>query len=185
MGAAVTSLTPWPSAMLIRSVFERSAAATVAEMTPFAPAAGLREMHVVDDADGTDATTLDVFTPAAEGEVLPTVVWIHGGAWISGAAANVDPYLRILAQEGYTTIGVDYRVGPEATYPTAVIQLNDALAYVQEHAAELGVDASQIVLAGDSAGAQLASQLATLTTNPRYADLVGIEPALEPASWPE
>jgi acetyl esterase/lipase len=181
IAAVVTSLTPWPSAMLIRGVFERSAAATVAEMTPYVPTAGLRELHVVDDAGAGDATALDVFTPAAEGELLPTVVWIHGGAWISGSTVNVDPYLRILAEQGYTTIGIDYGVGPEATYPTAVIQLNDALGYVQEHAEELGVDASQIVLAGDSAGAQLASQLATLVTSPRYADLVGIEPSLDAA----
>ena len=178
-GSVVTSLTPWPSAMLIRGVFERSAAATVAEMTPYAPTAGLREMHVDDEAGASDATTLDVFTPAAEGEQLPTIVWIHGGAWISGATTNIDPYLLILAEQGYTTIGIDYGVGPEVTYPTAVIQLNDALGYVSEHAEELGVDASQIVLAGDSAGAQLASQLATLVTSPRYADLVGIEPSLD------
>jgi acetyl esterase/lipase len=145
-------------------------------MTPYAPVAGLQEQHGVDAGGGA---TLDVFTPAAAGDVLPTVVWIHGGAWISGAAANVDPYLRILAEQGYTTIGIDYSVGPEATYPTAVVQLNDALSYVREHAADLGVDETQIVLAGDSAGAQLASQLATLVTSPRYARLVGIEPSLD------
>lgn len=178
VGALVSSLTPWPSAMLIRGVFERNAAATVAEMTPYAPTAGLRELHVDAGAGTSDATTFDLFTPAAEGDLLPTVVWIHGGAWISGSTANIDPYLRIIADEGYTTIGIEYGVGPEATYPTAVIQLNDALAYVLAHADELSVDASQVVLAGDSAGAQLASQLATLTTSPRYADLVGIEPSL-------
>lgn len=181
VAAVVTSLTPWPSAMLIRGVFERSADATVAEMTPYAPTTGLRELHVVDEAPVGAATDLDVFTPAAEGEVLPTVVWIHGGAWISGSTTNIDPYLRILAEQGYTTIGIDYAVGPETTYPTAVSQINDALAYVQEHADELSVDSSQIVLAGDSAGAQLASQLATLVTSPRYAALVGIEPSLDPA----
>jgi acetyl esterase/lipase len=180
IGATVSSLTPWPSAMLIRAVFESSAAGTVAEMTPYAPTTGLREMRAADDdTPAGESTTFDVFTPAAEGEVLPAVVWIHGGAWISGSTANIEPYLRILAAEGYTAIGVEYAVGPEATYPTAVIQLNDALAYVRANAEELGVDASQIVLAGDSAGAQLASQLATLTTSPRYAGLVGIEPALD------
>ena len=178
--AVVTSLTPWPSAMLIRSVFERSAAATVAEMTPYVPDGELREVREVHYAQGSNAT-LDVFTPAAEDDLRPTVVWVHGGAWISGSSTNVEPYLRILADQGYTTIGVNYSVGPEATYPTAVTQLNDALAYIQEHASELSVDTTQIVLAGDSAGAQLASQLATLVTNPRYADLVGIRPSLDSA----
>jgi acetyl esterase/lipase len=73
---------------------------------------------------------------------------------------------------------VNYTIAPEAIYPTAVGQLNDALAYIIEHAAELNVDPDQIVLAGDSAGAQLASQLVVLTTNSDYARLMGIRPAL-------
>ncbi len=63
-------------------------------------------------------------------------------------------------------------------YPLAVHQLNDALAYIDAHADELGVDPNQIVLAGDSAGGQLASQMATLMTSPDYADIMGITPAL-------
>jgi acetyl esterase/lipase len=121
---------------------------------------------------------MDVFTPASATGPLPTIVWIHGGAWISGAKENVDPYLRILAAEGYTTIGVNYTIGPEGVYPLAVNQLNDALAYIDEHADELGVDPSQIVLAGDSAGAQLASQMATLITSKDYAEIMDITPAL-------
>jgi len=175
----VASLTPWPSAMLIRAVFEQGGAATVKEMTPYVPDdEQLREETGVQYADGGGATTFDLFTQAAAGEVQPTVVWVHGGAWISGESGNVDPYLRILAAQGYTTIALNYTLGPEGTYPTAVNQLNDALTYIDQHAEELSVDASQIVLAGDSAGAQLASQLATLITNPRYADLLGIQPSL-------
>lgn len=175
----VTSLTPWPSAMIIRAVFQQGGAAAAAEMQPYVPATELRELDGVSYGDAGASTTLDVFTRAVEGEVRPTVVWIHGGAWISGSTANVDPYLRILAAEGYTTIGVNYSVGPEETSPTAVTELNDALAFIQDHADEFSVDTTQIVLAGDSAGAQLASQLATLVTSPRYAHLVGIEPSLD------
>jgi len=60
------------------------------------------------------------------------------------------------------------------------VQLNDALGYLVDNAAELGIDADRIVIAGDSAGANLTSQLATLTTSPAYAELVGIDPALSP-----
>jgi len=176
--AIVAAITPWPSAMLIRAVFEQGGAATVKEMTPYVPDEELREEQGVQYADGGDATTLDFFTQAAEGEHQPTVVWVHGGAWISGESGNVDPYLRILAAQGYTTIAVNYTLGPEGTYPTAVNQLNGALSYIDEHADELSVDTSQIVIAGDSAGAQIASQLATLITNPRYAALLDIEPSL-------
>lgn len=174
----VGAITPWPSAMLIRAVFEKGGDATVAEMEPYVPDAPLREITDVAYADDAPTTTLDVFTEAAEGEHRPTIVWIHGGAWISGSTGNVDPYLKILAAEGYTTVALGYGLGPEATYPTAVTQLNEALAYIDDHADEFSIDTTQIVLAGDSAGAQLASQMATLITNPAYADLVGIRPAL-------
>ncbi len=112
---------------------------------------------------------------------MATVVWIHGGAWLSGSKDGLIPYLRILAERGYTAVGVNYTIAPEATYPTAVNQLNDALAYLVEHAVELRIDPDRIVLAGDSAGAQLASQLAVLITNPDYARRLGITPALSPA----
>jgi len=174
----ITAITPWPSALLIRGVFETGARDTVNEMLPYVPKTKLTEHLNVSYGDAGVNTTLDAFTPADAAGPLPTVVWIHGGAWISGAKENVAPYLRILASHGYSTIGLNYTIAPEATYPTAVNQLNDALTYITEHAAELNVDLDQIVLAGDSAGAQLASQLTVLITNPEYAALMGIRPAL-------
>jgi acetyl esterase/lipase len=179
VGAIVGAITPWPSAMAIRAVFTQGGDATAAEMDGHVPDTKLTEpLDVAYGDDGTD-TTMDVFTPASAGDPLPTIVWIHGGAWISGSKENVDPYMRILAAEGYTTIAVDYTIGPEGTYPTAVHQLNTALEYIDANADELNVDASQIVLAGDSAGGQLASQMATIMTNPDYAEIMSVDPALD------
>lgn len=176
--AIIGSITPWPSAMVIRSVFTKGGDDTAAEMKKHVPDTKLTEtLDVAYSDDGVD-TTMDVFSPASATGPLPTIVWIHGGAWISGSKENVDPYMRILAAEGYTTIAVNYTIGPEGVYPLAVHQLNDALAYIDEHAEELGVDPTQIVLAGDSAGGQLASQMATLITNPDYAEIMGMTPAL-------
>ncbi|WEK60862.1 MAG: alpha/beta hydrolase [Candidatus Microbacterium colombiense] len=176
--AVVGSVTPWPSAMLIRAVFTKGGDETAAEMDRHLPETTLTEKLDVAYGDAGADTTMDVFAPASATGPLPTIVWIHGGAWISGAKENVDPYLRILAAEGYTTIGVNYTIGPEGVYPLAVNQLNEALAYIDAHADELGVDAAQIVLAGDSAGAQLASQMATLITSSDYAEIMDITPAI-------
>lgn len=170
------SITPWPSALLIRSVFEGGAKSTIEEMLPYVPDTPMAESRDVAYMDGG---TLDAFTPESAAGPLPAVVWIHGGAWISGNKTDVEPYLRILAAKGYTTISLDYPIAPETTYPAAVEDLNKALGYITEHAAELRVDPNRIVLAGDSAGAQLASQLTTLTVNPAYANLLGIKPALD------
>ncbi|WP_164234334.1 alpha/beta hydrolase [Microbacterium hydrocarbonoxydans] len=177
--AIVASITPWPSAMVIRSVFTKGGDETAAEMERHVPDTELTvKTDVAYGADGAD-TTMDVVTPASATGPLPTVVWIHGGAWISGSKENVDPYMRILASEGYAAIAVNYTIGPEGVYPTAVDQLNEALAYIDQHAEDLGVDPSQIVIAGDSAGGQLASQLATIVTSPEYAEIMSIEPAIE------
>lgn len=177
--AVVVTVTPWPSAMAIRAVFTKGGDETAAEMDRHVPDTALTEqLDIAYGDDGVD-TTMDVFTPASATGPLPTVVWIHGGAWVSGSKENVDPYMRILASEGYTTIAVNYTLGPEGVYPLAVNQINDALAYIDANAAELNVDPTQIVLAGDSAGGQLASQMATLMTNPDYAEIMDITPALD------
>lgn len=180
VGAIIWVSTPWPAAMVIRGLFELDAKRTVTEMEAFAPTADSlqSQLDVPYGDDGTD-TTFDLYSPAGTTEALPTVVWIHGGAWISGGKQNVDPYVQILAAEGFTTVALNYTVAPEATYPTALIQLNDALAHLTENAAEYNIDPTRIVLAGDSAGAQLASQLATMSTNSDYAELVGIDPSLD------
>jgi acetyl esterase/lipase len=177
--AVVGAVTPWPSAMVIRAVFTQGGDATAAEMDKHLPDTKLTETHDVAYGDDGADTTMDVFTPASATGPLPTIVWIHGGAWISGSKENVDPYMRILAAEGYTTIAVNYTIGPEATYPTAVHQINQALEYIDAHADKLNVDPSQIVLAGDSAGGQLASQMATIMTSPDYAEIMSIDPALD------
>jgi acetyl esterase/lipase len=174
-----TNVTPWPSAMVIRAVFEKGGAETAAEMERHVPDVALDSR--LDVAPG-GMPAFDVFRPADAGdEPLATVMWIHGGAWISGDKSNVAPYLRILAGEGYTTVGLGYTVAPEAVYPEAIEQLTAQIGYLLDHADEFGIDPQRIVLAGDSAGAQLASELAVLATNPQFELLSGVTSALAPS----
>lgn len=185
LGAVVASgllaqfVTPWPFSLAIRWVFERSAADTIREMDGHAPAAGTVTEHLGVPIDGLPAElTLDRFTPAGTEGAAPTVIWIHGGAWISGSSAEANPYLRLLAARGYTAIGVNYTRGPEGSYPGPLHEINTAIAQVLDRADEYGVDTDRIVLAGDSAGAQLASQLAVAATESAYAERIGLPSAL-------
>jgi acetyl esterase/lipase len=178
IAALVWFISPWPASLLIRGLFEKGARDTVSEMEPYEPKNAVdARRNLAYSADDPDAR-FDLFTPKGNVDPLPTVVWIHGGAWISGFKEDVDPYVRILASHGYTTVSLDYTVAPEAEYPTALTQLNTALGYLVAHAAELHIDPATIVLAGDSAGAQLTAQLATLVTSPAYAAKVGLSPTL-------
>jgi acetyl esterase/lipase len=178
--ALVWFVSPWPAALLIRALFEKGAAETVAEMEPYAPTSGVASTLDIGYGTAGADTSLDVFTPDTGTEPLPTVVWIHGGAWISGDKSNVRPYVEQIAAAGYTTVALNYTVAPERSYPTALTQLNDALSFLVDHASEYRIDPNRIVIAGDSAGSNLTSQLAVLATSPEYATLVGLRPALTP-----
>ncbi len=173
-------VSPWPISLLIRGLFTIGANLTVKEMRAYEPTSGVNEVLDCSYGNRGADTTFDVFPPADSMGQRPTVVWIHGGGWISGDKTDVNPYARILASHGYTTVTLNYTIAPEAIYPAALNQLTDALGFLIAHAAEYGIDPNRIVLAGDSAGSQFAAQLACMITNPVYADRVGIQPTLTP-----
>lgn len=169
-------VSPWPETLIIRYFFDKGGAKTSATMAKYVPsgiASTTNQQYRPNDKDAK----LDVFYPesvANTDKVLPTIVWVHGGAWVSGNKENISNYIKILAGEGYTTVGIDYTVAPNAKYPTPVLQTNDALRYIQKHAERLHIDPSNIVLAGDSAGSQIAAQVATIITNSDYAREIAI-----------
>jgi acetyl esterase/lipase len=182
--AVVAYVNPWPAALLIRALFTDMGTKTADAMEAYAPPSDaidstLNQAYQTTAIGGSASDRqFDVYSPASTSGALPTVIWIHGGAWISGVKENVDPYVQILAAQGYTTVSLNYTVGPEAIYPVALTQLNDALGYLVAHAAEYRIDPDRLVIAGDSAGSQLTSQLAAMITNPEYAATVGLEPSL-------
>ena len=110
----------------------------------------------------------------------PWLLWVHGGGWHFGSKENVLPYVEHLASTGIAGVVVNYPLAPASAYPAAPRAVNAALAHVLEHATEYGLDPDRVVLAGDSAGAQVAAEIATLTTSPAYAALTSRTPALAP-----
>jgi acetyl esterase len=129
---------------------------------------------------GDPDALLDVFFPSAlgEGETLPVIVWVHGGAWVSGGRWQMSEYASILAAKGYAVAVVGYSLAPEAIYPTALNQVNRALGFLGTMGGNLHVDETRLILAGDSAGAQLAAQLANAITSPDYARAIGLSPTV-------
>lgn len=98
---------------------------------------------------------LNVYRPAAVG-IYPGVVMVHGGAWRSGSPADNEPFNRYLAAQGYTVIAVSYRLAPTHRFPTQLQDVQTALRFIQNHAAEYEVDTGRMAIMGRSAGAQLA-----------------------------
>nr|WP_239556487.1 alpha/beta hydrolase [Dyella flava] len=175
-------LSPWPEALLLRhggALLGDRTPEVVAALSKHVPSGVASRLNVTYGEDYPDSS-LDVFFPEHVSGALPTIVWIHGGAFVAGSKDQLRPYLQILASHGYTAVGVEYAKAPERKYPTPVLQLAQALTYVQAHAASLHVDPQRIVLAGDSAGAHMAVQEVLAITNPAYAHEAGIPAALLP-----
>ena len=102
---------------------------------------------------------LDIYRPASEVEDLPVVLYIHGGGfralskdshWLMGLA---------FARRGYLVLNINYRLGPTDPYPAAVQDTCAAWLWAIENAAKHGGDPSRIIVAGESAGANLAMAL--------------------------
>ena len=132
--------------------------------------------------DSADSDALcDVYFPEQLGDsrTFPLIVWIHGGAWVAGSKDQMANYCRMLASSGYVVAAVNYSLAPNKRYPAQIAQVNSALAYLLSQSKRFHVDTAQVLIGGDSAGAQLAAQLGNAAYLSSYADLLGITPALQ------
>jgi acetyl esterase/lipase len=113
----------------------------------------------------TGETRIRIIRPAnaTESDVLPVILYTHGGGWVLGDKITHDRLVREIANGvDATVIFVDYVNAPEAKYPTQQEQAYASLLYTVEHAAELRVDPSRLAIVGDSVGGHMAALLALM-----------------------
>jgi acetyl esterase/lipase len=123
---------------------------------------------------GPDARQrLDVFSPKNAAN-RPIVVFFHGGTWSAGRKSQYAFVGATLASRGYVTVIPDYRLFPQVRFPLFIDDGASAVAWVQQHAREIGGDPDRVVLMGHSAGAHTAALLAL---NPAYLERAGARPA--------
>jgi acetyl esterase/lipase len=100
-----------------------------------------------------------LYAPISEDDArLPGFVFFHGGGMVAGSIETHDRVAAALADTtGCRLVSVDYRLAPEHKFPAAVDDAIAATEFIARNAASLGIDATRLVVGGDSAGATLAA----------------------------
>ena len=123
---------------------------------------------------------LDIYNPAKGSETTykglekPTIIFVFGGGFIQGTRDDVDylPWFKTMTGNGYRIVSIDYRLGLKGSDKVGVAQVNaldkaihmgvedlfSATNFLYENASELGIDPSNIVISGSSAGAIIVMQ---------------------------
>ncbi len=130
---------------------------------------------------------LRVYRPlgSAEADVLPALIYYHGGGWVVGDLETHDVACRRLANDTpCCVISVDYRLAPEHKFPAAVSDAAAAARWIICNAASLAIDPARVAVGGDSAGGNLATVLALMARDgylPPLAYQLLIYPAVDMA----
>jgi len=103
---------------------------------------------------------LDLYLPATGAGPVPTVVWVHGGAWYGGDKAWWC-HAAFLATRGYTVASVNYRLSGDAIFPAQIHDVKGAIRWLRAHADEYRLDPLRFGAWGDSAGGHLVALLGT------------------------
>jgi acetyl esterase/lipase len=123
--------------------------------------------------NGAPDVPVRIYQPKNRTDMLPALLWIHGGGYIFGNIENEDLMARQLTlAAGCVVAAVEYRLAPECPFPGPVEDCYAALKWVAAHARELGVDPARIAIGGASAGGGLAAGLALLARDRKEVNVI-------------
>lgn len=138
----------------------------------------VRDEHI---PTATVSLRVRVYTPKSTSP-CPILLYFHGGGWVFGSLEKFDRTCGILAsQAGYLVVSVDYRCAPEVKFPTPLEDAYAATVWMQEQGAKWGGNPYKIVVAGDSAGGNLAAGV-TLMARDRKSPTIAHQVLLYPVT---
>lgn len=132
-------------------------------------------------AEGGKHLRLDIHRHRDHPTGAPSLLQIHGGAWVIGRKEEQgQPLMALMASHGWVCFNAAYGLSPRATFPEHLIDIKRALAWIRQHGAEYGADPDFVVVTGGSAGGHLAALMALTPNDPEYQPgFEGIDTALQ------
>lgn len=142
----------------------------------FNPAFSANRLNLEYGAAGGEKLLLDAHVPVGAGK-FPVVLIVHGGGWSTGdKETDIVPVFAPFATN-FTWFTINYRLAPTNRWPACYEDLQTAIRWVKQHAAEFKGDPNRIALLGYSAGGHLVTLAATLAeSDTRVQAIVGFAP---------
>jgi acetyl esterase len=126
------------------------------------PPVDIEELTIADGP--SKQVALRLLRPEHAQAPLPVIVYLHGAGWVFGSRQTHDRLVRELAVgAGAAVVFPEYRLSPEASYPTALEECYMAVKWVAEHGLEHGMDTERLAVAGDSVGGNLTAAVTLLS----------------------
>lgn len=135
--------------------------AALAQTPPPLPAGVTAHRDLAYVSNGHAQQKLDLFVPEKAAAPMPLIVWVHGGAWVSGDKADNPPLRRGFVQRGYAVASLNYRLSGAAIFPAQIEDCKAALRWLRAHAKDYNLDPARIGVWGGSAGGHLVALLGT------------------------
>jgi acetyl esterase/lipase len=109
---------------------------------------------------GHERQRLDLYVPEKADGPLPVIVWIHGGAWLTGSKAGGGPALPFVS-EGYAVASINYRLSQHAKFPAQIEDCKAAIRWLRANAKMYNLNPGRFGVWGASAGGHLVALLGT------------------------
>ena len=108
-----------------------------------------------------ESLRINIYRPEQATGPLPTILWIHGGAFKGGSRRGVMQRILTMTTQGYAVVSMDHRLAPTYIFDAPVEDAKAVVRYLRANAATYGLDADNIGVAGGSSGGFLAAFLGT------------------------
>ena len=121
---------------------------------------------VYKDIDGSELK-LDIYYPNFANKPIPTIIYVHGGAWVMGSKENIQnfPEFYLLRNSQFMIVSIDYRLAPKYKFPSQIEDVKSAVRFLRKESEKFGIDVNKIGCFGTSAGGHLVSLLGTTDKN--------------------
>lgn len=122
-----------------------------------------------------DVTKLDVYYDKKYSDKkYPVLLNIHGGGWIVGDKRFRRGFALQMADAGLFVVNPDYSLAPDYVYPDCIRDVADCVRWIYANAEKYNLDLNNVFVSGDSAGAHLASLIATATVSDEFREALGL-----------